>query len=341
MDIKIKEITNKKEWDKTLLLFDYSTIFLSWEWNLFEKKQGKQFETFGVYKKDTLIGLIPIKTIHAKRGSYLHVRHAPLINWEDKDVTIEVINFLKEKAKINKVHFIRISPLILPTNENTDLLKKLGFNKSVIHATDAELTVIIDLTKSIEEILQSIKKTTRAMIRKAEGLELTVKHSNNLDLFEDFCEAYKDTVARNKWTAYTTKYIKDEFEIFQKNNCADLFVSYYKEQPISAAIFIRHQNQVIYHFGGSLTGFREIPAAYLLQWEAIKYFKNEGFKIFNFWGVSPEGNKKHPWYGFSLFKRGFTKNELEFIHSHDLDLHPLAKITHIFEYLETKLRGYS
>jgi peptidoglycan pentaglycine glycine transferase (the first glycine) len=186
-----------------------------------------------------------------------------------------------------------------------------------------------------------MKKATRNMIRKAEKVGLTVKHGNDLKLFDDFVKVYQDTIDRNKWTAYSVDYIKKEFEIFEKAGCADIFVSYLSNEPISAAIFIRHRDQIIYHFGGSLSKYRDIPASYLTQWEAIKFYKKAGYKLYNFWGVSPEGMKRHPWNGFSLFKRGFSQQELEFIHSLDLDLHPFAKFTHLYEYVEAKLRGYT
>ena len=58
------------------------------------------------------------------------------------------------------------------------------------------------------------------------------------------------------------------------------------------------------------------------------------------WGVCPENSKKHPWYGLSLFKRGFSKEELEFVHSQDMDINIMAKFTHLYEFLEALRRGY-
>lgn len=338
--MEFKIVTNKSEWDTFVSTFDYTTMFLSWEWCQFEQKIGSKLETWGVYENNVLIGVLPMKTIKARRGKYLHIRHAPLIDWDNEELAKNTIEFLKQKAKEKGLHFIRISPLLRNTSENTKMLEMYGLRESVIHATDAELTVALDLTKSEDTIFQEMRKTTRNSIKKAEKLELVVMHTNNFDLFDDFISVYKDTVARQGWNAYSESYIRSEYEIFSSAGKADMFVSYYKGEPISASIFIRHNNQVIYHFSGSVTKFRDIPSSYLLHWEAIKFFKNEGFKLYNFWGVSPENNIKHPWYGLSLFKRGFTSNELEFVHSHDLDIRPFAYLTHTFEYIESRLRGY-
>ena len=117
-------------------------------------------------------------------------------------------------------------------------------------------------------------------------------------------------------------------------------LSKYKGEYISAAIFIFYQGQAIYHHSGSLSKFRDIPSTYLLIWEAVKYAKKIGMKEFNLWGVCEAQDFSHPWYGLSLFKRGFGGNERRFVHAQDLIVDPLAYVTRIYEFIESKLRGY-
>jgi len=338
--MQIKKITDKKTWNEALKHFKYSTMFLSWEWSDFERSIGNKFENWGIFDGDKVVGLLPIKIINAKRGRYLHVRHGPLIDWTKESLVSQIVSFLKEKAVEEKVYFVRIGPLISKTKDNESLLKKFGFIPSSTHATDAELTVVLDLKKDEEVIMSEMRKTTRNLIRKAQKLGIVVKHVSDLSLFDDFSKVYLDTVERQKWTAYSIDYIKKEYLVFSKENCAEMFVAYFEGKPTSASIFIKHRDQVIYHYSGSVTEFRNIPSTYLLHWEAIKYFKSLGFSLYNFWGVSPENEKKHPWYGLSLFKRGFTNKELEFIHAHDLIVSPRAYLTRVYEYVESKLRGY-
>lgn len=338
--MEFKLITDKSEWNNFVSSFSYTTLFLSWEWSQFELSIGSKFETWGVYDQNHLVGIFPLKTIYARRGKYVHVRHAPLLDWSNLSLVSEVMGFLKKYAHEKKAHFIRISPLLPNTSESNEILTKLGFNPSVIHETDAELTIILNLTKPENELLGEMRKTTRNLIRKGEKLGIVVKHATDFELFEDFTKVYLDTVKRQQWNAYSTNYIEKEYRIFCDAGKADMFVAYYQNKPLAAAVFIRHEKQIIYHFGGSVTEFRDIPSAYLLHWEAIKLFKSEGYSLYNFWGVSPADKPKHPWYGLSLFKRGFSVVELSFVHSQDLDLKPFAKLTHIFELIESVRRGY-
>jgi len=52
-------------------------------------------------------------------------------------------------------------------------------------------------------------------------------------------------------------------------------------------------------------------APHLLQWEAIKYAKQEGYKWYDFWGINPSKNLKikKSWQGITRFKQGFVSEK--------------------------------
>ena len=338
--IEIKEAINEQEWEEYVLKNPYSTMFLSWNWGGFEQSQGKKFERFSIYKDGKIAGVLPISKVIARRGKYLHLRHAPLLDWSDNELVREMVAFLKQYAKKSGAHFIRVSPLLLNSRENNNLLSGLGFKRATSHEVDAELTVVLDLEKSLDEILMSMRKTTRYSIRKAEKMGVEILHTNGMEYFDEFLKVYWDTVKRQKWPPYSENYIKSEYELFAGKEQAHMFVAKYKGEVASAAIFIHYNGQSIYHHSGSLSSLQKVPTSYLLQWESIKFAKEKGMKRYNFWGVSPADKPGHPWYGLSLFKRGFGAQELEFVHAQDLIVHPFAYVTRVYETVENKRRGF-
>jgi lipid II:glycine glycyltransferase (peptidoglycan interpeptide bridge formation enzyme) len=44
---------------------------------------------------------------------------------------------------------------------------------------------------------------------------------------------------------------------------------------------------------------------HLLQWQAIKDANEQGFEIYDFWGVAPKDGSKPNWEGITRFKKGF------------------------------------
>lgn len=337
MDIRL--VSTKGEWDNFIAKVSYTTMFLSWEWSLFENSLGNTFKPYGIYVDNYLVGLLPIKYVNAKRGKYLHLRHGPILDWQDRELVNAALSFIKTEVK-KGFYFARISPLLSDTVEHNNLLHSYGLTPSPVHSSDAERTLVIDLTKPEDQLLSEMRKTTRNLIRKSQKMNITIEVFKDLSRLDVFLQIYLDTVNRHRWTAYSQNYIRKEYEIFAKEGKAYTFVAYYEDKPISSSIFITHEKQVIYHHSGSLTAFQDIPSAYLLHWEAIKFFKANGFTLYNLWGVSPLDAPKHPWYGLSLFKRGFSKQELNFVHAHDLIVNPLANLTRFYEYIEKKGRGY-
>ncbi|MCA9376772.1 peptidoglycan bridge formation glycyltransferase FemA/FemB family protein [Candidatus Nomurabacteria bacterium] len=337
---ELRTITDSKKWDKFARGFPKVTFIDSWLWGEFQNEIGNDFRYYGIYRDGVLVAGLPISMIKAVRGKYLHLRHSPLCDWEDDDLVNFLMRSLREIGKKEKSWFVRMSPLVENSSRELGRMKKLGLVRSTSHETDAEHTLSIDLFPSEDEILKQMRKNTRYYIKKAQKMGITVEKFTDMSKFEEFWKIFLDAVERNKWIAYKKEYVRREFEVFAKNDMATMYLSKYQDRYISAAIFTHYNEKSFYHHSGSLTEFRNIPSTYLLIWEAIRNSRALGFKELNLWGVVDPEDVDHPWYGLSLFKRGFGGIETKMIHAHDLILSPLAYATRAYEYLECKKNGY-
>jgi len=339
--IEFKKITDQKTWDDFVTSFSKPTFLDSWTWGVFERETGVNFENYGVYKSDKLVGVVPFKNVKAKRGKYVHVRHAPIIDWNDKEVVDIVMDFIKSYTKDNGYHFVRMSPLLNFNDENNVLLASYGYKIAPVPAMDAVHTLKIDITPTEDEILAQMRKNTRYYIRKSKKMGVNVRRVTDFEKdFDIFWKIFLDGVARNHWTAFSKESVYAELMTFVKDGTAALYISEFEGRSISAGIFLFYNGRSYYHHSGSLTEFRNIPSTYALIWEAMLDAKERGLKEVDLWGVSPEDDKKHPWYGLSLFKRGFGGKQYDMVEGHDLVVHPFGHVTRIYEKLESTLKGY-
>jgi len=345
MKVDFKKLKSKDNWEKFISKQKYTSPFQSWNWATFEKNMGRNFERVGVFKKDKLVGLLPINKISALRGKYLHLRHGPVFDFEDKELWMKIISYLKKKACSNGYWFIRISPLI-KKKSGIKYIKDL--RKSPMHDVDAEITWVLNLDKSEKEILKQMRKNTRYYIRKAERDGVEIIRTKDRRYLKDFWRIYKETFERQKWHAYTREYIQKEFETFIKDDMIELYLARFKGKFIAGSLIVYYMNQAIYHHSGTLSKYRKIPASYLIQWEAIREAKKRGLSIYNFWGISPLVNKDgrltaekgHPWEGLTFFKMGFGGKAREFIHARDIPVSPIYYLTRFYESMERWRRGY-
>ena len=341
--IKIENISDINIWE---FFLDQSIIepifFQGWTWGQLERSRGKEVFNIGIYNENQLIGVALAVLVKAKRGRFLHIRGGPVINY-NSDIDIkEVYKKLIEFADSNKCDFLRLSPNIFKKDDQKiKKLMGLGFKYCQMHDVDAEVTWVLDLSQNEEDILKGMRDSTRYLIKKAlKSPDLKIIQTKELKYLENFWEIYQDTVARQKWKAYSYDYIKEEFLEYLKNDEISLFLAEYKGKFIAASLFIYYKNQVFYHHSGSLTEFRNIPAMYLLHWESIREAKRRGCTKYNFFGIARDNNPKHPWAGLSLFKKGFGGKQVEMVHALDYPITKKYWVTYTYEKLEKKLRGY-
>lgn len=334
MAYSIQDISNREIWDTFLENHNPTALFQSWTWGDVQQRLGNRVHRFGCFRDGHLGALFQVVTVLAKRGTFVHVRHGPIVAKQDLRVWKQVLLYLKIHAKQEGALFVRISPLVNPQFRNE--LQRLGTRDADIHAMDAEYCWVLPLDKPLDVLLQQMRKTTRYEIRKAEQIGVKVAVSNKVNDLKTFQELYLQTAKRQGFVPH--RGIQEEFEQFSARNEALLFTAYYQNQAIATALILYTGTQGIYHHGASVTN--KIPGSYAIQWQAIQEAKRRGMTVYNFWGIAPEDQPNHPWQGLTLFKKGFGGEVREFLHAQDLPVSPLYLIPSTIEKIRKLRKGY-
>ncbi len=349
--MNLKEINNKKIWENFLLGCKEKTFLDSWNWGEFQKRKGERIWRFGIYDNEKLISATLVIKVKARRGTFLFVPHGPVTEPKTEIQKLGILetltNKLKEIAKQEKVHFIRIAPIWPARNasparqpggshdgghsdaggerneENIKIFRDLGFIPAPIHI-HPEVTWELDIKPSEQELLMNMRKTTRYLIRQAQkNADIEIVKTQDVENLEKFNEIYCSTATRHKFVPFSLKYIQNQFSSFSPDDQILMFLGKYKNEVVSSVIIVFWQNIGFYHHGASLSKYNKIPVSYLLQWEAIKEAKKRECQRYNFWGIAPDDNKNHPWAGLSLFKKGFGGYRKDYVQTQDL---PLSKV---------------
>jgi len=342
--MEIKQINKKETWEAFLSGCDEKTFLQSFNWGEFQKMLGNKIWRLGVYQKQELVSAFLIIKIKAKRGTFLFLPHGPTIRSNLKSQKSKILTILleelKKTAKEKKVGFIRIAPIWKRDEENIEIFKDLGFRLAPIHM-HPEVTWELNLNPTEEQLLMGMRKTTRYLIRQAQkNKDIEIIQSQKLEDLEIFNKLYQETVRRHHFIPFSLDYLKNEIDSFSLDNQISIFLAKYKNEIVSSGVFIFWSNRGFYHHGASSLKYPKIPASYLLQWEAIKEAKRRGCKVFNFWGITPKiTNKKHPWAGLSLFKKGFGGERKEYVKTQDFPFSKVYWLTFLFEKIRKEKRG--
>lgn len=92
-----------------------------------------------------------------------------------------------------------------------------------------------------------------------------------------------------------------------------------KRIVLGGIIYMIYNTEILSLFGGCYEKYKEFLSFYTIHWELIKYAIKNGYKKYNFYGISGDfENKNDELYGLYDFKRGFGGNVEEYIGEFDL-----------------------
>ena len=343
--LKIYEIREKQVWENFVTSQEEHSFLHSWAWGEFNKSMGDKIWRLGVYESGELIAVALLIKVHARRGDFLFVPHGPIIENQKYNLKFKILEILttefRKAAKEEKTSFVRVSPLFKNTEENAEVFRKLQYRPAPIYM-HAEVTWTLSLKKSENELLYGMRKNTRNLVRRAEKEEVKIEFGTSPDALDEFMKLYKQTSHKHSFIPFSKRYIENEIKAFdQEKKCSiKIYLAKYSGQCISGAIIVFYGNSAFYHHGASGSGFSKIPASYLLQWEAMKDAKKENKEFYNFWGIAKnEEDKKHPWYGLSLFKKGFGGERKDYLHAQDLVISPLYWLSYAVDKARLWKRG--
>jgi len=161
-------------------------------------------------------------------------------------------------------------------------------------------TYIVDLNQPEENLWENLHPKHRNVIRNA--MKKGVEIQSGTEYLKTSYEMVRDTLKRSKMRFMS----QGEFENFVLglNNNVKIFVAVYQGAIQGCAVVPFSTYSAYYLYGGSI--FNPITGAMnLLQWEAIRTFRNLGVKRYDFVGVRIHPDKGSKQEGLKMFKERF------------------------------------
>ena len=175
-------------------------------------------------------------------------------------------------------------------------------------------TIIVDLTKSEEELLERMHQKGRYNIKVAQKHGVSVRVSvSEKDLAKYLELMFTGTTKRQKIYSHGPKYHLQMWNVLEPAGMAKLFCAEYKKQILSCALVFCFNDTIYYAYGASALEHKEVMAQTLLMWEIMRWGKENGYKYFDLWGTE-EGK------GFSRFKEQFGGVIVELAGTFDLPI---------------------
>ena len=336
--MNIVDATSREEWDKFVTSRPESNFLQSWDFYEFHKMRGKKVVRKLVLNNDVVVGAWAGVVETAKRGTYMAIAGGPLIDFNDRKLVKLVFDDIKaEGAKAGCV-FVRVRPQLELSNDSLKLMADLGLKKAPMYLS-VEYAGILDLSKSEEEILAGASQGFRRKLRKASKNEIEISISDSDEAISDFCKLEKLHAERQKYVAFSSDFLKKQFEAFRKGGEVLIYTAKKDGEILAQNFIIFYGPEASYHYGVSSELGTRYSAAPLLHLAAMEEARKRGCLRYNLWGIVGKEETSHRFYGVSEFKRSFGCEELKYTPAHDMILKPSKyKLTELVEKVRKKVR---
>ena len=309
----VKQGSEAQEWNRTTLEADGSFL-QSFEWGQFQESLGRRIIRLNSRPLRAL--LVKLDLPFGK--SYLYCPRGPLFDIRDPaeapdrglSVFLEAVGSVQEREKCI---FIKIEPEWEWAEEDVALLRAHRFIRSDKEIQPAQ-TLILDISKPEDVILDEMKKKTRYGMRLAARKGVTVKRLG-LQGCDAFLDLLQETAKRNRFQTHPHPYYRKLLEFLQGDGqvapAAELWGAEYEGRLLAANLVIFWGKRATYLHGASSSAHRDAMASYALHWEIIKDAKSRGYQQYDLWGISRK------WPGVTRFKEGFGGKEVTYAGSYD------------------------
>ncbi len=170
---------------------------------------------------------------------------------------------------------------------------------------DQHLDFLIDLSRNETDIWQSINKSRRKGINRAEKSGILVKRVSNEDELLSCYNLVLETYKRFKVPVADISLFQAAYEELASTGCADFFIAFKGEEAVGTRITLNYRDMVYDWYAGSKQEVDYVDEA--LVWQILK--ENAGsYKVFDFGGA---GHPDKP-YGVREFKRRFGGEMVNF-----------------------------
>ncbi len=243
---------------------------------------------------------------------------------------IELWPAVDELCRQEKAVFLRVEPNLWEPAPAETIDQQLPGFVSTSATIQPPRSIFIDLEPSEEEILNRMKSKTRYNIRLAKRKGVEVSQSTDIEAFHRMSLT---TGARDEFGVHSLAYYQRAYELFSPKGACALYLAYYEGQPLSGLMVFAHGETAWYFYGASTNQERNRMPTYLLQWEAIRWAKQKGCKVYDMWGIPdfPEDELEDQFmtrsdglWGVYRFKRGFSGKICRTIGAWDRVYRPLS-----------------
>ncbi|MEP6469785.1 MAG: peptidoglycan bridge formation glycyltransferase FemA/FemB family protein [Chloroflexota bacterium] len=320
-DLRAWRVTDRDAWNAFVANAPYRSFPQLWEW-------GELREAFGWRPVRLAVGPDPAQPPLA--GAQVLIRQVPLLGWQigyaprgpigdldDASVSDALLSALRSLARSEGIATLKVDPEATLDSPFGQALLAAPWRGTA--KVQPPRTRLIDLAPSEGELRAAMKKKHRQYVAKAEREGITVEHvdasadqATATQAVSDFYRIYAYTAERAGFVARARSYYDRAWQLFAPTGHAHLAFATRDGERLATLFHFTVGDRAAEAFGGMTDAGADARANYLLKWASMIGFKQQGFAVYDLWGLATGG--------IAQFKEGFGGRQVDYVGARDLPL---------------------
>ncbi len=312
-------VSDARKWDEALRALPWPHLLQSWAWGEFKSRWGWSAERWLLRTADgapraalqvlrRCLGRLPICVLYVPKGP----------TCADEAAFLAALDWLAARARAVRALWVKIDGdphLAQPPAERAQglaryraLLAQRGWRYSPSQVQFRN-TAHTDLKRSDEALLAAMKPKTRYNIRLAERRGVSVRRIAPIEGAEAdlLYEMYAETAQRDGFLIRPAAYYLDAWRALG----GVAFIADHEGRALAGLVLLCFADRAWYFYGMSRDVGREHMPNYLLQWVALRWARDQGYRIYDWWGAPDTLSPNDPLWGVYRFKEGFGAQLVE------------------------------
>lgn len=322
-----------KAWQALVERSPSADLLQDWEWAAVAAFDGTPARRFVLVEDRQVVAACAAQVRRTSLGrSFWYVARGPVLDYDESragERLRAVLAGLGSAARADRAIAVRLEPRVERHSEAAALFDAAGLRRIPVTLQTPD-TRLVDLTLDDDALLASFDKDTRYAIRRAERegvVTAVIAEPDDDAALSELHALVSETLDRAHYRLPSLERYRLAWRGLARAGRARIVEARYEGRLESAALLVVEGDRSFYLYGGSIReakGDTKRFPSYAAQWRMMLTAREMGARTHDLWGVAPaHAGPEHPWYGYSLFKKGFGGRFVSWAGSWELVIDPL------------------
>lgn len=352
LSLTVTPIADGRAWNALLRPLLCAHIQQTWEWGEFKRRTtGWTPERITFEQDGQVVAAVQVLTRRAGPLRVMYAACGPALDYTNIPLVEAVLDYLQALARQRSAIWLKIDPELplgygVPGEEDArddpvglavvDRLRARGWRFSASQVQFRN-TITIDLSRSEDDLLMAMHQSTRRKVRTAEKKGVIIRDGTPADL-PLLYELYRITGERDGFLTRPLAYYADAWGSFMQAGLAHPLIAEYEGTPLAHVILLHFGAKCWYFYGASSNEERQRMPNYALQWAAIRWARQRGYRLYDLRGAPDVFDEADRLWRVYEFKRGFNGTVTRHIGAWDYA--PIPALYRAYESLMPRLLAW-